>query len=328
MSYRQVEVSVPGKVTLFGEHAVVYGKPAIVAAIDKRLRIRVREREDDLLVIDSKNLTFNNLIVRCIRGKGEFEYLGKDGGPEYIRNAVLKVSELADEWNGLEVLVESPLPIGGGMGTSAAVAVGTIAASGELFGLSLTKEDISRMAYEVEMEVQKGQASPMDSYITTYGGLVMITPRKGGPEAVQLSAELPLVLGYTPKQLNTGILVKMVRDFKEEYPELIENVIQVIEDLTRKARVLIEKGDLKAVGKLMDLNHGLLSGLQVSSLELERMVYAARRVGAYGVKLAGAGSGGIVVALTEETKMVSAAFLSQGGLPLEVEIEREGVRIE
>jgi len=109
---------------------------------------------------------------------------------------------------------------------------------------------------------------------------------------------------------------------------LIENVIQVIEDLTRKAMVLIEKGDLKAVGKLMDLNHGLLSGLRVSSLELERMVYAGRRVGAFGVKLAGGGSGGIVVALTEEKQMVSAAFLSQGGLPLEVEIEKEGVRVE
>lgn len=300
-----VTASAPGKVILFGEHAVVFGKPAIACAIDKRIYVSADKRGDGEIRISSAH----NL---------------KDGYP-YVRKAAELTFEYLNLRCGVDIRVESDFPPASGLGSSASVSVSTIMAVSHLLGKEINMKDIARLGHMVEKKVQ-GAASITDSSVTTWGGVLFIKPLLETVEEIEVG-ELPLVIGYTGRGGSTKELVENVRLLKEEHPEIITPIIEAIGKVTIKAKKTFE--DDEGLAGLMNINHGLLEALGVGTLELSRYVHVAREAGALGAKITGAGGGGCMVALAPGRQdEVAKAIEREGGQTFKVSIERKGVRLE
>ncbi len=312
-----VIASAPGKVILFGEHAVVYGEPSLAGAIDKRIYVKAEENSDKKIRIISGD--YSEIV--------EFSNLKPEGRFRYVKKAVELVFNKANETLGIDIIVNSQLPPASGLGSSAAVSVATIASLSRLFGIALEKKEIARLGHRVELEVQ-GAASPTDTLTSTFGGMLFIEPTKKRHINIAFS-ELPLVIGYTADPRSTAELVKSVRERRERHPEIIDSIIAQIGNITRKARHFLEEKNLESIGELMDINHGLLEALGVSTEKLSRLVYVSRNAGARGAKLTGAGGGGCMIAYTPENEEeVIKAIAKEGCEAFKAPITKEGVRIE
>jgi mevalonate kinase len=290
--------SAPGKVYLFGEHAVVYGEPAVPCAIERRATVSVERRDDGRVRVDAPILSFEGVSVEFGEGPPRVDVptdLARQG-VRYIDAAVDQAREAADDPDaGYSVRVESDLPIGAGLGSSAAVSVATIDAAARESGTTLEPTDIADRAYQVEHDVQAGEASRADTFCSTMGGAVRVE----SDDCRTLEAPpLPFVIGYDGGAGDTGELVAGVRALKEDYG-FADDTIATIGDLVRHGEHLLADGAIDELGRLMDMNHGLLSALGVSSRTLDAMVWAAREAGAEGAKLTGAGGGGCIVALDD-----------------------------
>ncbi|MCX9010059.1 MAG: mevalonate kinase [Candidatus Methanoperedens sp.] len=291
--------SAPGKIYLFGEHAVVYGEPAIACAVE--LRTRVSARKSDAITISS-DLGSTGL---------DFEV------HPYVSSAIEKLSSPE-----VSVEISSDIPVGSGLGSSAAVTVATLAAINTEFGLGYGREELARMGHEIEQKVQ-GAASPTDTFVSTFGGVVEIPSRR------QLDIlDCGIVIGNTNKGATpkkTAKLVKQVAVLREEYPEIIDPIIKTIGSFAKKGELLVRKKDYASLGRLMSVNHGLLDALGVGTPELSALVYAARDAGAFGAKITGAGGGGCMVALTDSPRKVASAIERAGGKAIVTEFTAEGV---
>ena len=326
----RVTASAPAKVILFGEHFVVYGEPALVMAVERRAYVSTEPRADGKIYIRAENVGASGYYS----GEGLRIFEAERGGAEArrrlepIKVVIEEARRLSGKNLGLNVTVESAIPVAAGLGSSAAVAVATAASAGRVLDLNPSKEEIYRMAYEAE-KVIHGTPSGIDPAISTYGGTLMY--RRGeGVQPLALKVELPLVIGNTGLSRSTGDLVAGVRRLKEKYPSLVEPILKIGGKITAEAVKALETENLEALGNLMNMNHGLLSAVGVSSLPLERLVYAARMAGALGAKLTGAGGGGCMVALTEAGALgkVARAIEEAGGEAFTATTAKEGVRIE
>jgi len=326
-----VTASAPGKLYLFGEHAVVYGEPAVAAAIDRRATVTVEARDDDHLRVDSEDLTLDGFTVEYGRmASDEVDVDVSESLVEaavgYVDAAVAQARDAADAPDaGFDVTIESEIPLGAGLSSSAAVTVAAIYAATRELGVELTPTDVADRAYRVEHEVQDGNASRTDTFCSATGGAVRVE----GDDRRSLDApELPLVVGFDGGAGDTGALVGQVRALREEY-DFAADTVGVVGNLARRGESALLAGDLDELGRLMDFNHGLLSALGVSSRSLDAMVWAARDAGAVGAKLTGAGGGGCVVALdeTEETK-TALQYLPGCEEAFRAELDTEGVRVE
>ncbi|QDX40905.1 mevalonate kinase [Salarchaeum sp. JOR-1] len=323
--------SAPGKVYLFGEHAVVYGEPAVPCAIERRASVTVEAREDDRLRVSADDLSLDGFTV---------EYSGSsDERPDvdvptplieaafgYVDAAVSQARDAADAPDaGFNVEIESDIPLGAGLGSSAAVAVAGIAAATAELGCDLDAREIAERAYQVEYDVQEGQASRADTFCSAMGGAVRV---EGGDCRTLDTPDLPFVVGYDGTSHDTGELVSGVRKLKEEYG-FAGDTVAAIGDLVRQGEDALTDGDLAELGRLMDFNHGLLAALGVSGRSLDNMVWAARDGGALGAKLTGAGGGGCIVALDGERGTKTALSLTPDCTrAFRAELAQDGVRVE
>lgn len=328
-----IVVSAPGKVTLFGEHAVVYGEPAIAAAIDKRVRVEAIKRADEAVRIEARDLMLAGFKA-LLSSNGSVTLEGESkkvlAALSYVKRAIEIVREKYGVKVGAHITITSEMPVGAGLGTSAAVAVSVIKAYSLLAGLEFSKEECADLGYQVELSVQ-GRASRMDSTTTAIGGILYIDPRgERVYENIKCTSDLRgFIVGYVSREASTGEMVEKVKKLREKSPEIIDLVIKAMGELTRKARGLIERGELYEVGMLMNINHGLLEAIGVSTSRLSQMVYAARSAGALGSKITGAGGGGCIIALApEREEEVIAALKAIGVSAFKVAFSSEGVRVE
>ena len=323
--------SAPGKVYLFGEHAVVYGEPAVPCAIELRAQVTTEQRDDGRLRVHAEDLSLDGFTV---------EYSGDAGGrPDvdvskplldaamgYVDGAIEQVRDACDAPDvGFDVTIESEIPLGGGLGSSAAVVVATIQAASHELGVSIAPEEIADRAYQVERDVQDGDASRADTFCSTMGGAVRV---EGDDCRVLGAPKLPFVVGFDGGAGDTGELVASVRALKSEY-DFADTVVRTIGDLVREGERALEAGDAAEIGRLMDFNHGLLSALGVSARTLDEMVWAARQAGAMGAKLTGAGGGGCVVALDEsDATLTTLKYSAACEQAFRAELASDGVRVE
>ena len=319
--------SAPGKVYLFGEHAVVYGEPAVPCAIERRARVEVTRRADGKLRVHSEDLSLDGFTV---------EY-GREADPDvdvsqglieaamgYVDGAIEQVRDVTGQGEvGFDVTIESDIPLGAGLGSSAAVVVAAIDAATRELGVTLDREELANRAFRTEYDVQDGQASRADTFCSATGGAVRVE----GEECERLEApDLPIVIGFDGGAGDTGTLVAGVRSLREEY-DFAADTVESIGDIVRNGERTLAEGDLEELGALMDFNHGLLSALGVSSRSLDTMVWAARDAGAYGAKLTGAGGGGCIVAL-DPTEATETALKFTPGCEdaFRAELAEEGVK--
>jgi mevalonate kinase len=295
--------SAPGKVFLFGEHAVAYGKRAIACAIDLRTTVEVTRKS------------------RGIRIYSAFK--DDPDKNQYIKTAVKKMQPYADIKN-VSIAVSSSIPVASGLGSSAAVTIATIGALNQEFQTGLSKSEIAFMGYQTELEVQ-GAASPTDTFVSTMGGTVVVPDKKILPPI-----SCGIVVGHTGISKSTSRMVARVRTLKERYPEVIEGILDSIGDISARGEDLIKKNDYRSIGELMNVNQGLLDALGITIPELSLQIYAARQHGAYGAKITGAGGGGCMVAICDEqrSKEIATAIGRSYGDSFISKPTAEGVRIQ
>ena len=317
----KVVASAPGKVILFGEHFVVENQPAIAVALSRRARVTVTPREDKVFHVSSRELGLEEDF-------GLHE--SRKESPLYpIVVAARAVENIAGTEIGVDIRIESEIPPSAGMGSSAAVAVATAAAVAELLGLNLDRERISNIAYRAETIVH-GKPSGIDNTVSTFGGAIAFRKSEGFLRLEADFTPVKIILADTGIPRNTGELVRRVLSLKNKYPKIFDPIYYAAGRLSVEAAKLMERGEYEAVGELMNVNHGLLSAIGVSILELEDLVYTARRAGALGAKITGAGGGGFVVALTrrEDSEKVARALGKVAKRVIVGDISEEGVKIE
>jgi mevalonate kinase len=293
------EASAPGKIILCGEHAVVYGRPAIALPLaDVRARAVVRESaagsgitidapdlERRWTLADTPDHPLSELIVSVLRRLG--------------------VDNMLD----LRIEIEATIPIAGGMGSGAAVATALARALAAHLDHSLTSSEISALVYTSEQRFH-GTPSGIDNTVIAYEQPIWFarspTTLYGDPSATALTATIEpisiaapftLLIGDTGVRSPTRLPVGHVRQRWQAHPARYEALFDAIGALVVQARTALAAGDHTTLGALLDENHALLKRIGVSSAKLNRLVGAARAAGALGAKLAGAGWGGVMIAL-------------------------------
>jgi len=279
-----------GKVVLLGEHAVVYGMPAIAAGIDLGAiaratastagRIRIAERQ--ARAGDGSEL-MTALERTC-------DALG--AGPQSVE-------------------VDVTLPLGSGLGGSAAIGVAVSRALLAGLGEAETPARVLAGANAWE-QVFHGNPSGVDAAAAYAGGCIWFT-KAGGPEPLFVDRPLPLAICLAGPPASTKQMVESVQRLGERRPDLLGKSLAGIESLVKNAKLCIEAGDLIGLGQLMNYNQMLLSGLFLSTPEIERACAVARDAGALGAKLTGAGGGGAVIALCEGSARPVETALREAG---------------
>lgn len=323
-----VVASAPAKVILFGEHFVVYGEPAIVLAIDKRAYAKAENRDDKRLCVRSLNLNlagcFENGTFKVEQGDVKEARLKF----EPVKLAVEKVLEKHGENVGLEIEINSTVPVAAGLGSSAAVAAAVTAAVGALLSVKMSKEDVFRISYEAE-KIVHGTPSGIDPAISTFGGTLLFQTDTGF-KPLDVKTDIPLVIGHTGVERSTRDQVAKVRDIRERYPQVVDPIMWAAREIVLRAMDALKENDLETLGELMNINHALLYGVGVSDESLEWLINAARKAGALGAKLTGAGGGGCMIALArnERLEQVFEAIQRAGGRSFIARKTDEGVKIE
>ncbi len=281
----------PGKVILLGEHAVVYGQPALAAALPLGVTVRATRREAGGVVLRS----------------------GQED--ERVREAAQLVARACGV-GAVELELEGELPVGSGLGSSAALSVALVRA----LGGPRSGEEAFALAQKCEA-IFHGTSSGVDVAVSLAGGLLRF--QRGEPPAVEplrAPRKLPLVLGLTGKarrtSTNVGSLKRLVEADRQRYWPKVERLGALAEAGVRD----VEAGALEALGARMDEAHRLLSECELSSPELDAIVRAAKAAGALGAKLTGAGGGGAAIALCEDMAKVAQAIEAAGFRTMVVEL--------
>ncbi|OPY29726.1 MAG: Mevalonate kinase [Methanobacterium sp. PtaU1.Bin242] len=336
----QVTASAPGKTILFGEHAVVYGKPAIAVAINRKANVKIQKRADSKIFVEIPGLKLSGYLEL----EKEVIKIEKDQGNIGILNYILKSLKKAqiegetESENGMEITVDLEMPISGGLGSSAAVTVATLTAALthhklendhqiKISDQDLERDKIASYAHQIEMEVQ-GAASPIDTTLSTYGGSIYLSADANKIIRMPLDWDLPLIIGFTPRQMNTGELIEYVKIKKDRYPAVINSILDSMEQITETAREALLLKDEKILGELMNINQGLLDALGVNTPELSNMIYKARKAGALGSKITGAGGGGSIIAYCPQNRDEVLLKLAKKHTAFPVQLCGEGVQVK
>jgi mevalonate kinase len=271
-----------GKVILLGEHAVVHGRPAIAVGIDRGVTAEAKRSDRDLLRLAPWGL----------------EVRPDPGGEEPLERAFATALAGYPDRPALEVSAQVDLPAGAGLGCSAAIGVATLDAIDEALGIRRSRKQLAAAALAWE-EVFHGNPSGIDNTMSAVGGVALF--RRGEPLLPLRSKKaMHLAIGYSGQSSSTKEMVAWVARQLQNDPTRVEKAFGAIEVLVRNAKLAIEAGDHVALGQLMDLNHTILSSLMLCTTKLDAMCQAARRAGALGAKITGAGGGGCMFALAAD----------------------------
>ncbi len=279
-----------GKIILLGEHAVVYGRPALAVPLPQvRATAEVEtleQGEAGAVRIEAPDVGLSTWL----------HTLKPDHPLAKIVHMVRQALKIEDH-PALELRVRSSIPVASGLGSGTAVSVAIVRALSKHWGVPLNTEQQSALAYEVE-KLHHGTPSGIDNTVVAYEQPVHFI-RGEAPKPFSIGTSTTLVVGDTGQRSNTSVAVGNVRKAWQADTARYEALFDRIGEVVDRGRAAIKAGDLAALGSLMDQNQALLQEMGVSSSELEMLIKAARSSGALGAKLSGAGMGGNMIALVD-----------------------------
>ncbi len=269
-----------GKVILFGEHSVVYGYPAIALPL-KNLRITAIAEESDKDLIEEENPEKKEKIQQSLN----------------TARQMLGISQK------FRIKLISKIPIGAGLGSSAALNVALLRA----LKPGITAEKTAEAAYEME-KIFHGTPSGIDTTVSAYEKPIFFIKGQK-PEFIAVNP-LNLVIANTGDRVPTKQVVAEVREKREKETEKYDTIMAKIGEISENARKHLEKGNINQIGLLMSQNQKLLEQIGVSSPELDNLISIALENGALGAKLSGAGRGGCIIELSKDRE--SAERIKEG----------------
>lgn len=294
--------SAPGKIILFGEHAVVYNRPALAVPVNQvHVDVEVSHSDQPGVWIEAPMVDLHS----------ELSTLPSD---HPIGSVILKVAQHLGIFPlpNISITIVSTIPVAAGLGSGAAVSVALIRALSSFLSHPLTNEQVNQLVFEIE-KLHHGTPSGIDNTVITYNMPVYYIKEKP-IETFKCGKPFTIVIGDTGIPAPTKESVGDVRRLWLRDPNRYEVIFNEVAQISTMARRLIETGKPELLGELMDHNHEFLQQMTVSSPDLDMLVDAARKAGAFGAKLSGGGRGGNMIALVDQAaaESVAGALISAG----------------
>jgi mevalonate kinase len=296
--------SAPGKIILFGEHAVVYGRPALAVPVTQvHADVEISDSSRAGIWIDAPDVNLH----------AELNTLPTDHPLASVIHNFLFLSRISP-FPQLNIKITSSIPVASGLGSGAAVTVALTRALSSHLKFPMTMEEVNAFAYEIE-KLHHGTPSGVDNTVITYAKPVYFI--RGNPiETFSVGAPFTIVIGDTGIPAPTKESVRYVRRLWEGDQAKWERVFDEVGSIVEEARRAIESGTWNLLGAWMNENHRLLQQMTVSSSELDTLVSAALNAGALGAKMSGGGRGGNMIALVADGNAEAvASALKQAGAP-------------
>ena len=283
------KASAPGKVILFGEHFVVYGVKAILCAIDKRVTVTSEKTQSKKISIKS------NIDYLELEPNKPLSEINSPLKPFYF----LADKMLQNQNVGIEINIESDIPLGVGLGSSSACCVAGAASITKLFG-DVSKERILELAIEAEKTIFQN-TSGADCTVCTYGG-IMEYDKKNGFSKIESESNFHLVIANSNMEHSTDTIVKRVKQFRDEnekeFFKLCNNETKLVEEVLE----LLKKNNITELGQKINQNQEYLEAIGVSNEKLRDMIQVGQK-SSLGAKITGAGGGGCIFTLTDEENL-------------------------
>ena len=283
------KASAPGKVILFGEHFVVYGVKAILCAIDKRITVTAEKIDGRKISIKSN---IGNLELEPEKLISEIDSPLKPF--YYLADKMIKNQNI-----GIEIVVESDIPLGVGLGSSSACCVAGAAAIGGLFKKS-SKEEILELAIEAEKTIFEN-TSGADCTVCTYGGIMEYTKKKGFHK-IESEPNFHLVIANSNIEHSTELVVNEVKQFKEKDEAGFSSLCDKESKLVEGVLELLKENNISKLGNKVQENQEYLETIGISNNKLREMIKIGQQE-SFGAKITGAGGGGCIYALTDESNL-------------------------
>lgn len=299
--------SAPGKLMLMGEHAVLYGAPCLVTALDERLTVSIEQTGNKTEII----------------------------APQALSTAFVEaaLAEARTAWHlpetGLRVTTQSGFSGKYGFGSSAAVTVGVLTAIAALFEEAPTHDELFRVGRAVVAKVQ-GTGSGFDIASAVWGGTLWYAQKGEVIEDLPDFRECAFIVGYSGVKADTKTLIAEVAAKRARETEKVERICAAIGDLVHQGKDAFVAGDWVRLGTYMNFNQEYLRDLGVSTEALEALIAAAKKAGAWGAKLSGAGGGDCMIAISssDSKEAIAQAIMDAGGEIVNVVPHAPGVRME
>ena len=284
--------SAPGKIILFGEHFVVYGIKAVLCSIDKRI------------TATSQFVDERVIRIRSSLGESEMSIDSLDN-LEKVQQKFMKpffyVAQKTIEKNstkyGIEIVLESEIPPGVGLGSSSAACVAVTASVNGLF-CKLSKDEVVKIAIQAERTIFE-QNSGADSSVSTFGGLVSYDLKNGFAD-IPSRNDLSFIISNSAQVHDTQNVVRQVRKFKEENEDLFNKLCREETVIVNNAIESLKENNLNKLGSLMLKNHDLLRQIGISTEKIDLLIKEAKKT-SYGAKITGAGGGGCTISLVDNS---------------------------
>jgi mevalonate kinase len=283
--------SAPGKVILFGEHFIVYGGKAILCSINKRITVESQLSNSDKIEISS------GLGAISVSKNEPLQNIDSVFRP--VIYVAQKILQKFNSDSGLKISITSEIPAGVGLGSSSACCVAAASSISGLFS-NYSKEEVLQLALEAEKTIFEN-VSGADSTVCTYGGIIEYS-RDGKIKKLDFVPKFQLVVADSKIMHSTSQVVSKVKKFKDDNPQIFSMLCDKEFSLIEETLVALKKNDLNTIGAKMNQNQAHLEKIGVSNDLLGSMLGTVNNV-AYGAKMTGAGDGGCIIALADETNL-------------------------
>jgi mevalonate kinase len=357
MIAQKIHISAPGKIILLGEHAVVYARPAIIASVAKRCYVTINERTDKTIEIISENLkttaNFTNaeIINKSKKASSDWQKFNKINDFKLLSSitekpldyAAIIIGETLRHLNkeipsGFTLYINSEIPIGSGMGSSAALAVSICGAVIRFIGERFDKEKINEIAYLAEQK-RHGFLSGADNSASCFGGLILFRKESEDHKIIEpipfsipknIASKFIAIFTGTPEE-STGELVSLVRKLYKKNQQSIDQVFNSQEQLTNELLTALKNAKENNIIQIIKKGEKNLEHLEVVSSQTKSLINEIEKKGG-AAKICGAGGikrgSGIILAYHQDLKILQS-FLEKHKYDFStITLGAEGVRIE
>lgn len=334
-----ITASAPGKVILFGEHAVVYDKLGIACTINKKCTVKISPIEQNIIIFDAKDLGFKKSFtekelfdlfekVKKLKDESDFEAIRKIYQKYKFPPSLFVVATILKKYGFTGMKIESNSEVPKNLGSSSAAFAATSLAVLKFLKKDPSKKEVSNLAYLGDVLAHGGTPSGIDNSVVTYGGYIKYK-KSEGITPLDIDFKIPLLIVDSKKETRTGEMVSYIRKQREKNPEFVNTILDSLNSISERALESLNSQDFENLGKLMFEYYQELKKLDISTPELDKIIDVALENKALGAKPTGGWGGGccLILARNEKQLLNLKEKFKQAGLDsFKVEIGNEGVK--